>query len=132
MRAFGSDELERMQATQHAAMRDRCVLEIAANAPHAYGYGLAYSAGAALACGLHMSPSREVMESGQVAMPDARLRLPLGTNVTGVDRVRVTHRYGALLSTPLVYDVIGLPERGPSGLQLNLRLSTTGQASVEA
>lgn len=132
MRAFGSEELERLGLTQVAAMQDRCVLEVASSAPNAYGYGQAYSDGAAPACGLHMSPSREVMESGQVAMPDARLRLPLGTNVTGVDRVRITHRYGALLSTPLVYDVIGLPERGPSGLQLNLRLSTTGQASVEA
>lgn len=130
MRHFTTAELNAMQATQVAAMQDRAVLEVRSAGTSDYGYGHSYQDGATTVCGLHMSPSREVMEAGQVAMPDARLRLPLGTALANVDRVRVTHRFGVALATPLVYDVIGLPERGPSGLQLNLRLATAGETSA--
>jgi len=136
MRLFTTTELSRMQGTQTAAMQDTVILESytggAGTSPYGYGYSHSYADSVAVAAGLDMAPSREVMEAGQVALPDARLRLSLATAgyVANVNRVRVTHRYGVLLSTPLVYDVIGLPERGPSGLQLNLRLATAGETST--
>ncbi len=134
MRHFTTAELSRLQSTQVSAMQDTCILQTytaaSASSAYGYGYGGGYSDTVPVACGLDMSPSREVMEGAQIALPDARLRLPLGTSIINVDRVRVTHRYGVALSTPLVYDVIGLPERGPSGLQLNLRLATEGAAST--
>lgn len=130
MRAFTTVELARLQATQVSSMQDVCILESRSAGTSAYGYSHGYADGVTTVCGLHMSPSREVMEAGQVALPDARLRLPIATVVANVDRVRVTHRYGAALAAPLTYEVIGLPERGPSGLQLNLRLATTGETST--
>ncbi len=130
MRSFTPVELARMQGTQDAAMMDACVLEAYGASTSNYGYGHSYSDVSTSVCGLKPAPSREVMESGQVALPDARLRLPIHTGVAGVDRVRVTHRHGVALAVPLVYDVIGLPERGPSGLQLNLRLATGGEPSA--
>jgi hypothetical protein len=35
--------------------------------------------------------------------------------------VRVTHRYGVALVTPELYEVVGLPQRGPSGFVAEIR-----------
>jgi hypothetical protein len=53
---------------------------------------------------------------------DAQLRLPINTVISGVDRVRITHRFGVmLLNIGVEYELIGEPMRGPSGLVLKLR-----------
>jgi len=46
--------------------------------------------------------------------------------VANIDRVRVTHRYGEALGSPLVFDAIGEPRHGPSALLLDLRTTTEG------
>lgn len=61
--------------------------------------------------------------SADVVTIDARVRLPL--ELEGVigehDRVRITRRFDRLLVQPLVFDVVGKPRIGPTGLELDLR-----------
>lgn len=96
-----------------------------------YGQPVAgWTASAPTSCGLDARASREVMPGTNVPVYDARLRLVLGTTVGSPDRVRITHRYGAALDTPIVYEVIGEPMRGPLGLVLNLRSVTDGSGEA--
>jgi hypothetical protein len=108
-------------------MQDTC--KVLAYSATADDYGLpvvTFTPGAAIACGFDPQASREVQEGSHVAVVDGRLRLPLGTAVTSKDRIQVTHRFGEALSSPETYSIIGEPERGPTGLVLNLRTATDG------
>jgi len=128
MRSFSTTELARMQATQNAAMQDTCQIG-AYTAGSAGTYGMVavtYTYGDALSCGLeHLSP-REMLPSTDAPTIDARIRLPVGTTITSRDLVKITYRYGVELGTAQVYQVVGPPRRGPSGLVCDLRLSTDG------
>lgn len=125
MNVFSTAELESMQDTQTGAMMDAAIVLTRAAASGDYGYGPAtYTAGSTLACGFDPKP-REVMGDTQVEMSDGRLRLPIATTVTHLDRVKVTKRFG--VTTPAqTYEILGQPRRGPSGLVLNLRRVTDG------
>lgn len=125
MNPFSTTELERLQATQDSAMQDECILLQYVAGSGDYGYGQpTYTTGATVACGLNHK-AREVMEDTQVVLTDAVLRLPIGTAVDNLDRVKITKRYGVAI-TPETYEVIGQPDRGPSGIVLNLRRVSDG------
>lgn len=125
-------DLVNMRAGQAAIMHDTCeLLTLLVGAKDAYNRPQEqYQVGASQACGLDMRASREVQEQTQVPLYDARLRLPVDTDIDHLARVRITHRYGEELADPLYYDVVGEPLRGPSGILLNLRTATT--ETVEA
>lgn len=128
MRAFTSTELSRMQDTQESAMQDTCKVGVYSSGS-TDGYGVpnpTYTYGSALQCGLEHVRPREVQASGQVAVISARLRLPIGTLIATRDRIQVTHRYGAALASAQVFEIVGPPERGPSGLVVNLMVVTDG------
>jgi hypothetical protein len=123
MTSFTAAELACMQTTQESAMLDQCDLlqSFMTDRKDAYGQPVEQMVvKATLACGLDMRPSRETLNA-EARLYDARLRLPIDTDVTGVDHVLVTHRFGVMLDTPLEYEVLGEPQRGPSGLRLELR-----------
>lgn len=126
MRVFTPDELERMQGAQAQAMMDQCDLLIKFKTDRIDEYGHPISewvTAATLACGLDLRASREMINA-EAYVYDARLRLPIDTLITRIDRVRVTHRYGVLLETALDFDLVGEPRRGPSGLLMDLRTVT--------
>lgn len=128
MNDFTATELSRMQTAQDAAMQDTCVvLEYSGGATDDYGMPLPaiYTAGDTLACGLDTNPRGEAMSGAQVAMVDARLRLPIGTVLDVRDRIRVTHRFGVAI-TAETYEILGVPRRGPSGLLVDLKRVTDG------
>lgn len=125
MNAFSTTELERMQGVQEGAMQDTCIILQYAAGSGDYGYGQpTYTTGATVACGLNHK-AREVMQDTQVVLTDAVLRLPIDTAVDNLDRVKVTKRYGMAI-TPETYEILGQPDRGPSGLVLNLRRVSDG------
>lgn len=131
MLPFTLGELDQMQATQQAAMMDTCVLLRRSNgASNEYGYPEAlWTESAPLSCGLDVgarliASGGEAMGQTQAPMSDARLRLPIDTDITQIDRVKVTHRFGVVLASPNLYSVIGVRKQGPSGLVLDLRLVT--------
>lgn len=121
MKDFSSDELSRMQATNVAAMQDTCVIQAYALGLDDYGAEApTYTDGAAIDCGLNMTPTRERRSAEMnVERIDATIRLPLGTVIKSTDRVKVTHRFGAAI-TALIFEVAGPIRRGPSGLQVDL------------
>jgi microcompartment protein CcmK/EutM len=123
-------ELAGMQGTQVDAMPDTCqILRQEEVGVDPYGYPLKeYVVIYTGACGLDASDSEEVMEDTQVAVVDAKVRLPLSVqdDFDNLDRIRITHRFDVELDEPQVFSVIGDPERGPSGLVLELRLITDG------
>jgi hypothetical protein len=130
MNEFATAELTRMQATQDAAMQDTCiVMAYSGGAEDDYGMPLpaVYTAGETLACGLNTNPRREAMTGAQVAMVDARLRVPIDTVLDVRDRLRITHRFGVAI-TDETYEILGVPRRGPSGLLVDLKRVTDGSA----
>ncbi|HUW11281.1 MAG TPA: hypothetical protein VM537_16240 [Anaerolineae bacterium] len=119
-----------MRATQEGAMQDEC--EILEYSSVSDGYGNPrprYTAIATLSCGFQHVRPREVLDTGELAMIDATLRLPIDTVIGTHDRVRVTKRYREALATAEVYEIVGPKQRGPSGLVLSLRMATSGDTT---
>jgi hypothetical protein len=133
MTPFSPAELAAMRATQSGAMMDTCLImryisgvKDEGNVPVN-----AWRTGESVACGFNPAGGREVMEQTQVAIADAQVRLPISTTLDSRDRIKITHRFGEQINQQPTYEVIGLPERGPSGLLLNLRLVTDGSDGDE-
>ena len=128
MRQFSTDELARMQDTQESAMQDECqILSYAQAGKDGWNRPLSdYPISDTVSCGFDATANKEVMDGTEVAITDARLRLPLGTALDNRDRILITHRFGSSLAEQPVYEIIGKPQRGPSGLVLNLTLVTDG------
>lgn len=77
-------------------------------------------------CGLEHVRPRETLASGDVPLIDARLRLPIDTEIDERDRIRIEQRYGEALSKTQVFEIVGPVQCGPSGLVLLLRLVADG------
>ncbi len=73
-----------------------------------------------IACGLDLRSSGEV-RNAEAGLWDARLRLPIDTEVSRVDRVVITHRFGVLLEEPMLFQAEGDTLKGPSGIILKLK-----------
>lgn len=132
MRALTTTQLSRMQDANESAMWDTCYLVTRlAGALDAYGIPEEQwvQAASSTVCGLDLRSSREVLYNSTVWLYDARLRLPIDTDITNLDRIKVTHRHGVELDTPLVFEIIGQPRRGPQGLLLELKTLTDGSVT---
>ena len=122
---FTTDELAALETDQEAHMMDICTIGAYRAVPDGYGIPTpTYTAGSAIICGLNENVRQEVQSRGEVVMVDAVLRLPVGTVVDSRDRITITHRFGGELTVKPVYNIIGNPRRGASGLLLNLALVT--------
>lgn len=129
MDAFSLVELAAMQAAQEAGMMDSGVL--LAHVPGGTDeYGIpvdTWVEGAVIACGYD---GRRHIETGvpagtdatQVALTDGRLRLPIDTVFDNLDRFRLTERFGVMLASPILFEFVGEPRRGPSGLLIDVKL----------
>jgi hypothetical protein len=116
-----------MQTTQESAMQDTCLHLACTTTNNEYGMpDESWSEALAYPCGFDPMVRPEAMPETDVPMTDAKLRISI--DVQGVinehDRLRITHRFGVLLSAPLDYEIVGLPERGPSGLMFSLKKVT--------
>ena len=57
----------------------------------------------------------------RAAITDATIYLPMGTTITGAQRVKLTHRDRAALGTAEIYAVVGAPQELRAALVLNAR-----------
>lgn len=128
---FSEDQLAAMRATHAQVMGDTCQVGTIGTTQNSIGELVmaAPAYGRELACGLQMlTPGAIGAEfrtgEGTFVRADAVLRLPYGTAVTTSDVVKVTKRHGEVI-TPLVYEVLGLPATGASGILCYLRQVTT-------
>lgn len=122
MRAFTTTEMERMQEAQETGMMDTCELLIRTErAQDEYGMPVEqWVIGSVCACGLENRAADETL-NGEADLFDARIRLPLDTDLSRVDRLRLTRRFGMLLEQAEDYELVGETQRGPSGLLANVR-----------
>lgn len=127
MRAFTSAELAAMQATQGSAMQDTCIhLAFTEGGVDSYGMpAVSYEEAETLSCGFQPSTKAEAMKGTEVVLADALLRLPVDTEVDARDRFQITERFGVSIEAE-TYQVLGIPERGPSGLVVKLERVTDG------
>lgn len=123
MRAFSAEELTRMRAAQAEAMQDVCVWMDYAEMPDAINHPVpSWTDGAIAACGLEVLGGREQRgDRRTVVYWDAVLRLPVTFDFDLRDRVRITRQFGEVVVNPVVYDVAGPADIGPSGMLVRLR-----------
>ena len=127
MRHFTSTELIRMRGTQDGAMQDVCRIGAYTAADDAYNLpDVTYVYGVEVICGLDLMSPTEQQASGEVPVINAKLRLPIGTEIDERDRIRIEQRYNEDLDTPQVFEIEGPVDRGPSGLVLDVRLVDDG------
>lgn len=123
MAALTAQQMTRMQATQEAHMMD-------------VGHVLTFDEGEkgkdnvrkarwilqpSTICGFQFAnKTGETLGRADVPVVDAKLRLPLGTEVCSWDRFRLTHRLGNVLDVAVDYEIKGEPRVGPSGIYCDL------------
>ena len=128
--------LARIRLDQAATMFDTCeLLAYGAGTVDSYGKpAVSYTSAGTSACGVEHANAigeggrvSEALGKTEVPRMTRQLRLPLTADVNQLARVRVTHRYGVALVTPELYEVVGLPQRGPSGFVAEIRREMTTQ-----
>ena len=124
MSTLSTVELTQMRADQANHYNDTCVIQTLSTARDTTGAVLpTYTDGSAISCGFEPTGGTERKAAGGTAViTDATVRLPIGTTVTAKDRVKITKRHGTSI-TALVFGVAGEPQRGPSGLVVELRMA---------
>lgn len=117
-----------MRAAQDEHMMDICVLQavVETRDDHNEKVQTWPADSAALICGLDMRPGSERHGTDKTVINyDATIRLPIATAPGLKDRLKVTKRYGEALGVPLVYDIVGPIQKGPSGVRLLLKIIET-------
>jgi hypothetical protein len=114
-----------LRAVAESTFFDTC--EIGAVAAHTWGSADTTAGdpdfGDPTPCGFQPVNKGELGDGSQAPDLDGTLRLAIGTDITNIDRVKLTARNGEAI-TPELYSVQGLPERGPTALVLNLKRIT--------
>ena len=132
MTALTQGDIARMQDTQRSHMMDCCtILKFTPGAvnPRGYAYPSYIVVRERVSCGLqHSRVNSEAMlkaaEGTQVPMFDGTLRMPIDTQISALDRVKITHRFGVSVSDGELLEVVGTPRRGPSGLLASVKRVT--------
>lgn len=125
MPLLNTDQIAQFQTIQASSLHDTCTLRRhIANATDVYGMSTAsYLETANVLCGFRVKKSTEVMGNAQVTDIVAELRLPIDTEIDGLDQVTMTKRYGEAI-TPVTFKVDGTPIRGVSGSVIQLIKAT--------
>lgn len=121
---FTTEDLIEMQATQAGHMLDICKIRARVQTVDTYGEPVETFPvdSQEVECGLDMRPGNERHTSeGNTIIYDATIRLPIDTELEPTERIKVTKRFGQLLETPLIYEVVSPIQRGPSGIRYALR-----------
>ena len=126
MSTLSTLELTQMRADQAGHYNDTCIVQTHSSTQNLVNEPVAsWTDGSAISCGFEMTGGDERQQAdGTLLVVDAIVRVPIGTTVTEVDRVKITKQHGSTLGTALVFSVIGKPQRGPSALVIDLQRVT--------
>jgi len=119
VRVLSATELARMRTAQADCMQDACQLGTQTAISTRTGpepMSATWTWATAIACGVEQNPSGESGDGSESPIAQAAVRVPTSTTIANVQRVKVTKRYGETLTTPIIYGVVGEPERGPSAI----------------
>lgn len=131
MDAFTTLEMAAMQSAAEDTMMDTCVVQTVSTSKDATGYPVpSTSDGSAIACGVNVTgrsrgKHERQLDTMLVTKADVLIRVPSGTDISETDKIKVTHRFGVELSTPISYEVVGVPEEGVSATVLPCEKVTT-------
>ena len=127
---FTAAELTAMRSTQEAFMADACQIGSVHTSQDAIGDPVpdVASYSPETACGLQMTGGLQRNEfrtsDGTIVYADAKLRLPHDAVISVTNLVKITKRHGTAI-TPIVYEVMGVPLAGATGVVCYLRQVTT-------
>jgi hypothetical protein len=127
---FTAAELSGMRDCQESFMADACQIGTITTTQDAVGELVpgAPSYAAETACGLQMTGGLQSAEyrtsDGTIVKADAKLRLPHDAVISVTNVVKITKRFGTAI-TPIVYEVMGVPAVGPTGVVCYLLQVTT-------
>lgn len=127
MALIGANDLAAMRAVYGKSLHDTCDLMPRTTTTADDGQVVEdWVRSGSSACGFEPTGGAEQRRADMTILAyDAKLRLPLGTAITYLDKVKITRRYGTTLSTPLTFQVEGDPQQGPTGLVCLLKRVTT-------
>jgi hypothetical protein len=120
---FTTAELAGMRTAQDLHMMDEYVPQTYSSTVNSFGEMIAtyYDEEAAI-CGLDMRPGSERYGRDNTPLEyDATLRLLITSTPDVKDRIKITTRFGEILATALIYEIVGPIQRGPSGIRLLLK-----------
>ena len=120
---FTPTELSGMRTAQDLHMMDVYIPQAYSRTINSFGEAIVtYADGSAAICGLDMRPGSERYGRDNTLLEyDATLRLPVTVAPDVKNRIKITVRFGETLATPLVFEIVGPIQRGPSGIRLLLR-----------
>lgn len=95
---------------ERLAMQDRCQLGAATADTTDYAPTETYTWGETLRCAVIPKRTGESEDGANTPTALAEILLPLGADIDTTARVRVTHRAGRELPTPVLYEVVGSDE----------------------
>jgi len=126
MSTLSTVELTQMRADQAGYFNDTCVIQTHSSTQNAVNEPVSsWADGSAISCGFEMTGGDERQQAdGTLLVVDGVVRVPIGTTVTELDRVKITKQHGSTLGTALVFSVAGKPKRGPSALVIDLQRVT--------
>jgi len=101
-----------LQAHQNALFRDACKIGKATLTDAHDPTAMTWVYGEEIACGFKASPPKETQDGAEVTITDAVIRVPIGTEVSAQDRIKITTRNLSALATEEVYAVVGEPVTG--------------------
>lgn len=118
--------LTRVRMAYEGVMGDACRILAYSAAVDEVGQSVAtYTAGDEVVCLFSpLSATESVRGTATASTIVGKLRVPLGTEVTRRDRVRITKRFGVVESDPSEYAVEGEPRETAGFLSCDLRQVT--------
>lgn len=122
MAKFSTGELNSFQDTQESLLQDTCNIYTYASTQNSYGEPtVTYTVASGIPCGLNMTNGIETYRGSVIKTEtDAVIRLPMNTNISVLDKVEITKRFGVTI-TGLMFEVSEQPRRGVSGIQIRLK-----------
>lgn len=126
----GGGVLAMLRRDQLASMNDTCELYAhGVGSVDAYGKPAdTYTLSETTLCGVEHGNEdgvganvTEALGKTEVPRATLKLRLPLMVSVDQLARVKVTHRHGSALVAAELYEVVGLPQRGPGAFVAEIR-----------
>lgn len=116
-------ELARMRTVANESMLDTCTILTPSFSTDAIGGQIAeWQESAAQDCGVSFAANQErTTQAGVAVQVEVVVRLPVTTQLTSQQRIKLTHRYGTALLTPWLFEVLGQPETGPTALVVRCR-----------
>jgi len=124
---FSAGELDGLRDSQEAHMMDTCKIAEPTITTDDYNNPVVsfnWNTATQSSCGFDGAPSKEVLD--QVPSSEAVVRLSIDTEISNQARIRIAKRFEETQTSPITYEVVGLPELGPSGMQVWLKKVTDG------